>query len=157
MRHLARLSRTFVERVAQEGRFGDGRGGHGLSLLVKQRVGGGWSKSWSQRIIINAKPVNIGLGPYPIVTLEEARAEALKNRRAVWQGRDPRRQAEKIPTFAEAVETVIAIHAQSWRNRSKSEAQWRASLRDYAMPIIGNKRVDRIGPGDVLAVLTAIR
>ena len=95
MKHPARLSRTFVERVTQEGRFGEGRGGHGLSLLVKQRVKGGWSKSWSQRIIINGKPVNIGLGPYPIVTLEEARAEASERiSRAVWQGRDPRRQAD---------------------------------------------------------------
>ena len=156
MKHPAKLSKSFVERVPQPGRFGDGRGGHGLSLLVKPRASGGWAKSWSQRIIIDEKICNLGLGPYPLVSLEEAREAALRNRRMVWQGRDPRRKESKVPTFAEVANKVIAIHAESWRDNGKSAAQWRASLRDYAMPVIGNKRIDRIGTADVLAVLTPI-
>lgn len=31
-------------------RYGEGRGGYGLSLLVKERAGGGLAKSWSQRL-----------------------------------------------------------------------------------------------------------
>ena len=156
MKRPARLSRSFVERVAQAGRFGDGRGGHGLSLLVRTRVGGGWAKSWAQRLLINGKPVNLGLGSYPLVDLEEAREAALRNRRMVVHGGDPRRQESKVPTFAEAAEKVIAIHAESWRDGGKSEKQWRSSLRDYAHPIIGNKRIDRISTADVLNVLTPI-
>ena len=61
-----------------------------------------------------------------------------------------------IPTFAEAADKVIAIHRESWRPGGKSEAQWRASLRTYAFPHLGTKRVDRITTSDVLAVLVPI-
>lgn len=40
---------------------------------------------------------------------------------------------------------------------SKSEAQWRASLRDYALPRLGSKPVDQITTSDVLAVLVPIQ
>ena len=156
MEHPSRLSKTFVERVSEAGRYGDGRGGFGLSLLVKARSAGGWSKTFSQRIIIDDAVVNIGLGPYPIVSLPEAREAALANRRAVWNGIDPRRHDESVPTFAAGLDHVLAIHAETWRDGGKSEAQWRASLRDYAMDRLGSKRVDRITTADVLAVLTPI-
>ena len=58
-----------------------------------------------------------------------------------------------MPTFAEAVETVIAIHREGWKDAGKSEKQWRASLRDYAMPRLGRRRVDQITTADVMAVL----
>jgi hypothetical protein len=44
-----RLTQTFVNRSNDPGRYGDGRGGFGLSLLVKPRAGGGFSKTFSQR------------------------------------------------------------------------------------------------------------
>ena len=56
-------------------------------------------------------------------------------------------------TFAEAVETVIAIHRKGWKDAGKSQKQWRASLRDYAMKRLGRKRVDQIATADVMAVL----
>ena len=43
----------------------------------------------------------------------------------------------------------------TWRN-AKSAAQWEASLRDYAYPVLGDMRVDEIGSGDVLRVLRPI-
>ena len=46
--------------------------------------------TWSQRLRINGKPCNIGLGPFSIVTLAEAQEAALENARAVYQDRDPR-------------------------------------------------------------------
>ena len=60
-----------------------------------------------------------------------------------------------MPTFADALNRVIAIQRDAWRNGGKSEAQWRASLRDYAGPLMG-RAVDAIGPGDVLGVLAPI-
>ena len=45
-----RLSATFVRTVNLPGRYGDGYGGHGLSLLVKPAAHGGLSKSWAQAI-----------------------------------------------------------------------------------------------------------
>ena len=154
MKRPKRLSATFVNTVNVPGRYSDGRGGHGLSLLVKPASTGGFSKSWAQRIRLDGKAANVGLGAYPVVTLARARQKALANARIVSEGRDPRDRASRAPTFEQAVETVI--HAENWKDGSKSAAQWRASLRDYAVPKIGRKRVDRISTADVMEVLLPI-
>ena len=156
MKRPKRLSATFVNTVNVPGRYGDGRGGHGLSLLVKPASTGGFSKSWAQRIRLDGKAANVGLGAYPVVTLARARQKALANARVVSEGRDPRDRASRAPIFDQAVETVIGIHADNWKDGGKSAAQWRASLRDYAVPKIGRKRVDRISTSDVMEVLLPI-
>ena len=62
MKRPATLNARFVETVSRPGRYGDGRGGHGLSLLIKPMSNGRWSKSWSQRIRLDGKRTNLGLG-----------------------------------------------------------------------------------------------
>ena len=150
------LSARFVETVRHPGRFGDGRGGHGLSLLVKPMTNGRLSKSWSQRFRIDGIPRNIGLGKYPIVTLAASRKKALANVRAIDEGKNPFERVKSVPNFETALDIVIGIHASGWKDSSKSEKQWRASLRDYAMPRLGNMAVDRITTSDVMAVLLSI-
>ena len=150
-----RLSATFVRTINLPGRYGDGYGGHGLSLLVKPAAHGGLSKSWAQAIRPNGRTTSIGLGAYPDVTLAAAREKALDNARAVAGSRDPRRRTRRVPTFAQACETVIAIHAESWKG-GRNEREWRASLREYAMPSLAARRVDAIDTADVMAVLRPI-
>ena len=84
------LNAGFVKTVRRPGRYGDGRGGYGLSLLVKPTSTGRLSKTWAQRLYINGRAVNMGLGAYPLVTLKEARAKAFDNRRTVARGMDPK-------------------------------------------------------------------
>ena len=129
-----------------------------MSLLVKPRAAGAFSKSWSQRLRIGGKAFNIGLGAYPVITLAAARSASLENARAVAEGRDPRVEgrAANVPTFGEAVEVVISINSGGWRDGAKSANQWRASLRDYAMPRLGDQRVSDITSADVMGVLTPI-
>ncbi len=148
-----RLSAAFVRTVKRPGRYGERRGGYGLSLLVKPTASGRLSKTWAQRMRINGKPFNVGLGPYPVVTLAEARAKALENRRAIEKGMDPR--SGGMPTFERAAETVIALHAKNWKG-DHSEKQWRQCFRDYAFPQLGRKRVGEITTADVLACLVPI-
>ena len=148
-----RLSASFVRTVKQPGRYGDGHGGYGLSLFVKKLGTGRLSKTWSQRIQINGRVTNLGLGVFPVVTLAEAREQALENRRAVVQGRDPRGRG--IPTFAQAADKVIAIHRATWKPGTKSEQHWRGTLRHHVLPRIGRKRVDQITTADVMGVLLA--
>ena len=159
MKRPARLSASFVRAVKIPGRYGDGRGGFGLSLLVKDSlsVPGRLSKSWSQRLRVDGKPINMGLGPYPLVTLAEARDKALENSRAVRQGHDPRSASNSAaPTFAQALNAVIQLHAANWRARGRSEKQWRASMEAYALPRLGSRPVDAITSADVLAILMPI-
>lgn len=84
MHRPATLSATFVRTVRQPGRYGDGRGGHGLSLLVKPtKILGRLSKTWAKRTRINGKYTYRGLGSYPAVTLAEARRRVLRKKRAI--------------------------------------------------------------------------
>ena len=149
------LSATFVKTVKDAGAYGDGRGGHGLTLLVKMGAGR-VLKSWYQRIRIDGQPVNIGLGAYPVVTLSDARAKALANARLVARGQDPRQGVTSVPTLREAADKVIALHAANWKDGGKSAAQWQASLDAYAMPRLGSRPVDRITTVDVMAVVMPI-
>jgi integrase len=154
MKRPKRLSATFVKTVTRPGRYGDGHGGHGLSLLVKPRAAGGLATSWSQRLRVNGVPCNVGLGPYPIVTLAEARAKAVENARDVHQGRDPRERA-RMPTFEQAAKAVHGLHASSWRNPATASIWW-SSLVRFVFPVVGDKPVSSVTSGDVLSVLVPI-
>ena len=121
------------------------------------RVAPGRSKSWVQRLTFDGRRHDIGLGGYPLVTLAEARDQALENRRLVRQGGSPlgdRRRA-KVPTFREAAKLAREANRGRWRN-PKTAARWDKSLATYAHPVFGDRPVDRIGREDVLRVLTPI-
>jgi len=147
------LSAAFVRTVNQPGRYGDGRGGHGLSLLVSRRTNGRLSKRWTQRVRIDGRETNLGLGVYPVVTLSEARQKALGNRRSIEQGRNPK--APSVPTFSQATEQVIRLHSAKWKTGGRSVAIWRSSLGRLAAPL-ADVRVDKVTTSQVLAVLSPI-
>lgn len=73
------LAAAFVKAVKTPGRYSDGPGSYGLSLVVKKGWGGRPAKSWSQRLHVGGKSHDLGLGGYPLVTLAAARAKALKS------------------------------------------------------------------------------
>ena len=156
MKHTGRLSRSFVERVSAPGRYGDGAAASGSRYWSSRELAAGWSKTYSQRLRVQGRVVVIGLGPHPLQTLDKARGIAVDNARVAWEGGDPRRQVVKIPTFGEAAELVIAAHVESWKDNGKTEKDWRAILRDYVLPKLGNRRVDQLDTQEVGAVLSPI-
>ena len=151
-----RLTAAFARTVTEPGVYSDGRGAHGLRLVVRSRSAGGVRKSWAQRLNINGRPLNLGLGPYPVVTLADARDQALANARDAYRGLDPRGDRQRAPTFAEAFETVVALHAANWSDGGRSEKQWRSSVATYVLPSLGAKSVAEVTAGDILAVLTPL-
>ena len=64
---MGRLSALSVKSLSEPGQHGDG---DGLYLNIAQSG----SKSWIQRIVVNEKRRDIGLGSYPAVTLAPARS-----------------------------------------------------------------------------------
>ena len=125
-----RLTAAFVNSVTRPGRYGDRRGGHGLSLRVKPTQSGRWSKSWSQRVRINGKPFQLGLGSYPVVTLARAREKALENAQRVERGEDIRTPEKPVPTVHEAFDIVIANRSPSWRG-DNTEWNWLCSKKVF--------------------------
>lgn len=125
-----------------------------LHLVVSPRG----TKNWVQRITIDGRRHDLGLGGWPVVSLAMARDRAFTNRRAVADGRDPlaERRRARTPTFAAAVEKVVALHAEAWKDGGKTASLWRSTLREYAYPHIGSTRIDQITTADVMAVLVPI-
>ncbi|MFZ1426644.1 MAG: integrase arm-type DNA-binding domain-containing protein [Geminicoccaceae bacterium] len=148
----ARLTDRAV-KAAAPGRHMDGTV-RGLSLLVWPTGG----RSWVLRYQINGKRHDMGLGPYPEVTLAEARDKALDARRLVKvQHRDPlaERGRVKTLTFKAAAQALIESKRSGWRN-AKHAWQWETTLAQLAYPKLGMLDVKHIQTSDVLAVLQSI-
>ena len=152
------LSNTFCARVREPGRYGDGgRGGHGLYMKVQIFTNGRIGRAWGQRVRVNGRPTNLGLGSYPAVTLAEARRRAITNRQTIEEGRDPRRaRPAAATTFRAVAERVIRLHSKAWKKGSYLPTAWRSSLERYAHPVIGTKPVGDVTRSDILAILTPI-
>ncbi len=145
-----RLAAAFV-RSAPVGRHGDG---NGLYLYV-QRTG---TRSWIQRLVIRGRKHELGLGSVHLVSLAEAREQALANRKLARAGGDPladKRRTQGMPTFAEAAATVVEQKRAGWRS-PRQAADWLHSLERYVFPHIGSRLVSEVSSADVLAVLTPI-
>lgn len=147
---MVRLSDARARTVATPGLHGDGGG-----LYLNVRASG--SRSWVQRITIDGRRRDIGLGAYPAVGLARARLLAAANRAAVAEGRDPllERRRSRVPTFREASLRVHEANRPRWKN-GKHVVNWIGSLERHAFPALGAMPVDRIEGRDVLAVLTPI-
>ena len=130
---------------------------HGDGGTLYLAVAPGGSKSWIQRLTIDGKRRDIGLGGFPLVSLAEARHKAFENRRLAWAGGDPRaaKRRARVPTFREAAERTFEANRPRWRN-AKVAKNWLQQLERHAFPVLGNMGVDRIGREDVLRVLTPI-
>ncbi len=141
------LSAAFVRSASDPGTYIDGNG-----LMLKVDKSG--AKRWVQRLVVDGKRVDIGLGSASLVTLAEARGMAFDNRRVARSGGDPRpEKAVCPPTFSEAMEKVLARKDAEFSN-DKHRAQWRSTLEKYAVPILGRAKVSAIEPSDILRVLT---
>ncbi len=164
------LSGLAVSRLKTEGTYAVG-GVDGLYLRIR-----GQSRSWilcvAMGVRVNAlgrtvpRRLNIGLGPYPEVSLAEAREKSRERRKQIRDGINPleekhasraqqEKQAYKKRTFAECAEEVIKIKAKELKNQ-KHIAQWRSTLETYAYPFIGQKVVSEITKADLLAILEPI-
>ena len=143
---MGRLTVKGIAKLRARGRYGDG---NGLYLFV-QRNG---SRSWVQRLVVNGRRRDIGLGSARFVTLAEARDQAYENRRAARRGGDPLagNREHRIPTFRTASEKVAA--GREWRGRT---GEMRRSALEMHAAALMDQRVDQIGREDVLRVLVPL-
>ena len=145
------LSAAFCRNVGEAGRYCDGNG-----LYLEVDPSG--ARRWVQRLVIRGKSRTLGLGGFALVSLAEARDQALANRKLAREGGDPlaaRRRGRGMPTFEEAAAEVWRQKRDAWRN-AKHVKDWPASLRLYAFPHIGDKLVSEVTSADLLQVLTPL-
>jgi integrase len=151
-----RLTALKVEKAKQPGMYADGGG---LYLRVTPEG----TKNWVFRFMLNGRPRWMGLGPFALFNLQEARGKALDARRLRHEGVDPidtrradrlreRLEAAKAMTFKQCAEAYVASHRAGWRN-AKHAAQWDATLATYAEPILGALPVQAIDTALVMRVL----
>ena len=156
---IARLTDRRARTIKEPGEYSDGSG---LYLRVDPQG----RKRWIQRIKVKNGPLrHLGLGPFPVITLAEARETALANRKMARLGIDPletkrqarkdRERADSVVDFSEAAERVIALRRPTWKN-AKHAAQWASTLRIYAFPAIGDVPVGDVTSADVLKLLEPI-
>jgi integrase len=153
------LSAAKVRTLKAPGDYLDGRG---LYLQVRSQC----SKSWLLKYSIEKRAREMGLGPAADIPLTTARQLRDRHRALLKQGIDPleHKEAEKSAkalerakaiTFKDACARYIAANRSGWKN-IKHAAQWEATLKAYAYPIIGALPVQAIDTALVMAVLDPI-
>lgn len=137
----------------------------GVSGLLLQISPSG-AKSWLLRTMVGTKRRAIGLGPYPQVSLADARQRAAEAKARIVEGFDPieERKAARAAltaaqrrglTFANGMERFLETKLDEFRNE-KHKKQWRSTLDRYAIPEIGDMLVQEIATQDILRVLEPI-
>lgn len=136
--------------------------GGGLYLYVKSTG----AKSWAFRYMLHGVDNWLGLGPYPEVTLAEARELAATNRKSIRAGINVagekqttaatvRADRANAKTFDWCAAKYIEAHAPKWSN-VKSKQQWENTLATYASPTIGTLDVAKIETAHILKILEPI-
>jgi integrase len=120
------------------------------------------SKLWRYAYRFAGKQKLLSFGPYPIVSLAEARDERDKAKKLLVKGIDPsearkRAKAEALAakvTFRTIGDELLALQARSGRAPATLEkTEW---LLELVHPILGDKCVDDIRPPEILEVLRKV-
>jgi integrase len=140
--------------LTKPGRHGDGAGLY-FRVLAEDKA------YWVYRYRVDGKEREISIGPFPEISLIDARAQHMALRKRVVVDRaDPlaeKRAGKEMPrptgkpSFGEIADAHIEAKGGEWRN-ARHLGQWEMTLTRYCAPI-RNKPVDAIGTSDVLAVL----
>ena len=156
-----KLTNPGLKRLLEKpGRHGDGAG-------LFFRTLGGDKAYWVYRYRVGGREREFSIGPYPEVSLTEARAKHMELRkRVVVDKADPlaeRRAARQAaaqapkagkPSFGEVADAHVETKGGQWKN-AKHRAQWAMTLTKYCAPI-RDTPVDQIDTQGVLRVLTPL-
>lgn len=131
----------------------------GLHLLIQPNG----SKLWRLKYRFDGKEKLLSFGPYPLVTIAEARTKRDDAKRLLLEGIDPgaRRKLDKLAADARARQTFGLI-AKEFIDRMKEEgaakttlAKTRWLLKNLAAPL-ANRPIREIHPAEVLDLLKTI-
>ena len=149
---MGKLTAATVKAISKPGRYGDGD-----TLFLNVAEGG--TKSWVQRLKVkHGDRRNLGLGSFPLISLQEARLKAWENRKAAFEGHDvyaekeQATKASKIPTFEKAAKQYYEDNKPRWKP-GKHTDMWLNVIENYTLEAFWKTPVDRVDRDDVLPVL----
>ena len=150
------LKANEINKIKQKGIYSDGDG-------LRLRVDKNNNKNWVFRYSMFGKSKDMGLGKFPIVTLNDARQKLVNAKKIIYEGKDPiklkkEKQIElkrKSITFKKIRDEFIETFQVEWSN-SKHKNQWINTLKTYADPIIGDLALSEINTHHVLSILKPI-
>ena len=156
---------TNMAKVTAKNIFTLPEGRHSVAPNLNLRVRDG-KRTYVLRYCIGGKRKDKHLGSADDLSLTEAKRLADKLRSELAEGKLPQTARDKLaeklkeadaPTFEqyalEAIEKIATVRV--WKN-AKHRAQWFATVRAYAFPVLGKKKLSEIKREDVLAVLQPI-
>jgi integrase len=151
-----RLRALTVDKARTPGIYADGGG---LNLIITNAG----VKRWELRITVGRRRRQLGLGPYPNVSLENARGKAAQIRTAAREGHvgpEIKRPKTTVPirgfvTFREAFEGYFEMKEQLLTN-DKHKAQWRSTMESYVFPTIGRRPVAEVTAAEVIDILKPV-
>lgn len=112
-----------------------------------------------QRLTIRGKRRELGLGSPPVVTLAEAREQALENKRRARVGGDPltdKRKAQRVLSFEEAAKKTHAELAPTWKKQKDRDA-FHSTLKTYIFPRFGHVALPDVTSAEVRQAILAAR
>src|SRR4051794_8971517 len=169
MPRTGKLSAVEVAKAKGPAVLHDG-GGLYLRVAPNRKNGDGnekpGSKSWVFRFQLDGRRRDMGVGPYPDISLAEARRRATEYRKQRLDGIDPldakvaQRRAQQLSaakgrTFRQVAEEFIGRKEAGWRN-PKHRQQWRNTLATYVYPIVGELPVAAVDTGLIVQLLDPI-
>lgn len=138
-----------------------GKHGDGAGLWLYKRENGG--AQWVARVTVNGKRREMGLGPYPDVSLSEARANAADARKIARSGKDPIREREKQKRDARRDQHIFRDVALEAYETKKAELKddgkaggWFSPLENHIIPKLGNTPIREIDQLDIRDALLPI-
>lgn len=162
---LVTCTHTNMAKVTAKNIFTLPEGRHSVAPNLNLRVRDG-KRTYVLRYCIGGKRKDKHLGSADDLSLTEAKRLADKLRSELAEGKLPRTARDKLaeklkeadaPTFEkyalEAIEKIASVRV--WKN-AKHKAQWFATVRAYAFPVLGKKKLSEIKKTDVLEVLRPI-
>lgn len=134
-------------------------GFHSDGACLFLRVTGISARQWVFRYKRHGKVRQIGLGSVHERELAAARDVAAKMRQVLADGGDPasvlNRSDPNTKTFRQYGAELVEAKRSQFRSE-KHAKQWPSTLKQYAYPVIGEKRPSAIGLDDVEAILRPI-
>jgi integrase len=129
---------------------------HGLYILVKPNG----SKHWRFKYRLNGKEKLMSYGPYPLVSLKDAREKRDRDRRLLLEGVDPARVKQERKRADEvAARGRFEILAAELLDKNRREGRAEQTLKkkawliDMANRDIGKRPIIEVTPSEVLAIL----